>query len=307
MTLDVINKWNSNLFLHPYILNYLINDRHLKVSTIRQNKIGYCDDGFFKGYITFPILKLGKIISVYGRAFPKSDKKTPHLLSKGFSKTNLYNIDALKLNAVLITEAPIDCLTLMQNGYNAVASFGCSMSTKTASLFKDNICYIIYDKDEPGQLGARQAARNLLKFTKNVHIIDLPGKVEDSIDINSYFINTPNATHRIKFLLKKSEPIEPRVFGNTNPKQKKIIENTIDIVKIGKILFKNYSYKAGGIWVRCPYHSGGKETNSSVWIGGNSNIFTCFGCHITGGTVELVKWKLKVGTDEAIDWLRNTV
>jgi len=91
-------------------------------------------------------------------------------------------------------------------------------------------------------------------------------------------------------------------------KEKKILnawEDNIDVVAVGRIVFKNEHHvdKGDELWVRCPFHKEGKETNRSLWIGGKKNIWYCFGCQKGGGPIFLASWGQKIPLEEGKQWI----
>ena len=104
------------------------------------------------------------------------------------------------------------------------------------------------------------------------------------------------APERIKFLIKQAKPVDKKFVLKVIKHGNTVEEDKIDIVKVGEELFKNEDYikKSNGLWIRCSRHSEGTEQNRSLWVGGNKNIFTCFGCSVGGGPVRMVSWWLGV-------------
>lgn len=322
----VSDIYYENLKNHKDVITYLVETRKLDIKIIDEFRIGYSsnnlnknlknsfrrlfkkhkEEDFFFGYITFPIFDERGYYNIYGRTF--LDNKISHLTLPDIEKDQVYNQNALSKESVIITESPIDCLTLVQNKINAVSVLTSKVSTKVAPLFKGKNCYIIFDKDESGKHGADVSIRNLSGIAKNIFVISLPGKNYEKVDINSYFNRTPLAKDRIRFLIKNSAAIKPRKFIYSEKKIKKNNEeDKLPIVAVAKILLKdeNYLIKGDKLWVRCPKHKGGKEVNKSLLIGGKKNIFYCFGCHKGGGVLELVKWCKDFNLTQAIDWIKQ--
>lgn len=237
-----------------------------------------------------------------GRSFP--DKETLHLLISG-PKNFPYNYNALKKRGVILTESPIDALTLIQNGFNAVGIYGCGISDDMADSFKGKLCYIFLDYDNAGRIGASQISKKLLQRYCEVHILELPKRLSIKVDINSYFLSTQEAKDRVRYLIQNSVAIKKPVFGKIINRRKKLKYDKMNIVMVGKELFDDYMEKGNGIWIRCPHHKEGTEINNSLWIGGDKNIFNCFGCNHGGGVIGLVQWHLKLTQQQAIDWLEK--
>jgi len=309
--------WNS-----PTSLNYLIKGRGLAEETINNFSLGYCnsdefyktvkdkkqeaieiglirgikEEDFFKGCVTFPIFDGKEVVNIYGRSLKEN---LPHKILPHSSKAIPYNKNSLnKSNSIIIVESPICALTLEQNGFYAVALVGTGLPKKVISLFKGKNCYLLLDSDEAGIKAANAAVGKLFLYANSVHILDLPDK-----DPNDFFRNNLKAKDRLFFLIKNSWPIEkPPFLSHVEKTKKNNIEDNVSIIEVGKKLFKDYKENSNSIWVKCEKH---KDTKPSLWVGGNKNIFTCFGCNITGGPVTLVSWQLSLTEEQAREWIKE--
>lgn len=333
--------YQNNLFKNQDVLNYLVYERGISLESVEKFGLGFCKkdeffksinspdlfslakekcliwDGFncdyFAGYIIFPLVVDGEIVNLFGRAFDAD--KNPHLVLPKTDKSIPYNFDALKKDTVIVTESPIDTITLDQNGFNSVATFGSNFSTRTVPFFKNKTVYILYDKDSAGKSGAIKAAQKLNGVSKATHILEFPNKGKGKEDVNSYFSRVKYAKESIQFLCKNSLPIPEREFGSKKINKKnyiKLNESEIDIIVLGKQLFPDYIDRGDSIWIRCPHHNQGTEKKASLCIGGpRGNIFYCFGCQVGGGPIRLVQWHLfsdqpaVSGRHSAIAWLRE--
>jgi len=322
--------YQDNLWSSPEALNYLVKTRGLTEDIIREYQIGYAtghilsgtgsskmediglvDGGqdFFEGYLTFPVVDNGVYINMYGRSMV--DAFVPHKTLPGIPKNCLYNSEALNRKGAVIVESPIDCLTLIQNKLNSCAIMGTKLSDDSVNKFAGVACYILFDRDPSGKLGASSLAAKIFSVAAKVCIMDFPGKKITKMDANLYFMETGNATDRIKFLVKNSVPLKTAPFGFNNNKAKikkeKTPEDFVPIAEVGRILFKDEHHvdKGDEIWVRCPHHKEGKENNRSLWIGGRKNIWYCFGCLKGGGPVYLVTWHLQVSFQAGREWISS--
>ena len=95
-------------------------------------------------------------------------------------------MDRIDKGSFILVESPIDALTLEQNGFHAIATYGANIPSHSLERFKDKNVYILFDKDNSGRIGATKASRLLLNVTDNVHVIEFPQKVVEKIDVNSY-------------------------------------------------------------------------------------------------------------------------
>jgi len=324
----VAELYYKNLQKHPAVLNYLVLERKLTPESIHNFRLGYAshdiymekvksvelerDDRLifnnhdsFNGYITFPIFFNGNVVGIYGRNF--NNNLGPSHLHSATPKDTLYNMTAFNKSSVILVESPIDCITMVQNGFNCVASFGAGVKKTVAKFFKDKVCYVLYDKDEAGYNGAQQVIRKIGTECKRIHIIIFPGKYMCKMDANQYFLLYPKGARTIKSWIKKSRPISVPQFivKKYEKKNSDIKEDKIDIVRVGKLLFDNYIDKGNSILVRCPFHKEGTEENNSLLIGGKLNIYYCFGCQNGGGPIRLVRWITHLSHEGAIEWLRQ--
>lgn len=63
---------------------------------------------------------------------------------------------------VIVTEGPLDAMTLRAAGYNATCTQGCKMSTVQAKSLKPQKVIVAYDNDESGREGLKTAKKRLL-------------------------------------------------------------------------------------------------------------------------------------------------
>ena len=331
------NKYEQSLWQSAEALNYLVKERGLTEGIIKDNHLGYAkgnlvqnelssqnseyldlgivtslSQDFFEGYITFPIIENDKYVNIYGRGL--GDVFPTHKTLPNIPKDYLYNSNALSKKGVVIVESPIDCLTLLQNGFNSCAIMGTKFSINAVYKFKGMTCYILFDKDSSGEYGAELLASKLFKVASKVCILEFPGKPGVKLDANLYFARTKTAPERLKFLIKNAQPLKVAPFPlREEKKEKKEIrdwaEDKVSVVEVGRKLFKNEVHidKGTELWVRCPHHKEGNEKNKSLWVGGKNNIFYCFGCQRGGGPIVFVSWHLKLSFDKSREWIKNNI
>lgn len=300
---DVIDKYGIGLGCPaPFIK---IGNKY-SAEAIHLGLVNHKGIHFFDSYFTFPVSHDGEIVNIYGRAY--NGKVPTHKTLPNIPKTVLYNQQALNKDSIILTESPIDTLTLVEHGFNAASCFGAKLPNETINLFSGKFVFIMFDKDPAGINGAIIAASKLKRVAKRVSIVEFPGRGEKKSDVNLYFSKTKRAVHNIKFLLKNSVPFSEAAFTYIDENQNKKInidESAIDIKVLGELLFEDIEKKGDSLWVRCPHHSHGLEINRSLQIGGKKNIFFCYGCNVGGGPVKLVKWHLGLKTDDAVNWLKE--
>jgi DNA primase len=190
---------------------YLVNDRGFTEEIINQFKLGFARGGlrehlickyefsqdlylkagvlrsagdkgvkdYFNNRIIFPNLRRGRVVYLTGRVL--NDDKSKYLNIPG-EICHLYNEDALMNDEVILVEGAPDCLTLIQNGFNAVGLLGASgfKPEFIEKFLKVRIVYICFDGDDPGRSGAFEIGSML---ADKAIIVDLP----EGSDINEYF------------------------------------------------------------------------------------------------------------------------
>lgn len=327
---------SKELWQTPEVLNYLLLGRGLFPETIKKFRLGFDNNNIiaaiskkegwfneavdlrlvsktgvdaFNGYVLFPIIFNGTIVNFYGR-YGKGLTEFPHKFPDGSSKQFLYNADnILKYNSIILTEAPIDTLTLEQNGFVSAAICGITLPSSALYLFKDKKCFIMFDNDAAGKRGALLLARKLFRVTSKISIITLGSdSIGSKTDVNEFFNRVGKAKKRIEFLLKNSVELSKRDIPLFNTKQKnKKIDIDAQITDVAKLVLDGYDYveKNGALWVRCPKHNAGTERKRSLWIGGKKNIFTCFGCGVGGDVFKFVSWWLNLTTEETLKWFQK--
>jgi len=326
--------YHENIWVSPLALNYLINERGLTEQSIERFRLGFAKGNlvnkiaksekwlaeaislgivkynsvdFFEGYITIPIFHNGLYENIYSRNLTNK-QATPHKTLPNIPKNTVYNL-VDSVNSVIIVESPLDAITLQQHGFNSCAVLGIKLSQPAINSFHNKICYILFDSDSSGKTGANNLAKKLAPVAKNVYIVKFPTS-QVKMDANLYFRTNKNAKDRLIFLLKNSAPINFREFGGIRKKTKKNLiacaEDQVDIVVVGRELFDDYIEKGNGIWVNCPIHKGGNESNKSLLIGGK-NMFYCFGCNVGGGPVKLVSWVKGISREEAKLWIQEFI
>jgi len=103
----------------------------------------------------------------------------------------LYPYDR-SMQTVIVTEGPLDAMTLRAAGFNATCTQGCKMSTVQARELKDKKVIIAYDNDESGREGFCEAKKRLLS-QRNPSLYSLSPPKEFK-DWNDFWIATDRET-----------------------------------------------------------------------------------------------------------------
>lgn len=113
---------------------------------------------------------------------------TPPYLRPRDAVSSLYNVDVLRTlgdgDRVFLVEGIIDCLTLDEHGYHAVATPNLSdFKREWVNDFRGLETYLVHNGDEAPERAARAIAVVFAKADLAVHSIRLPGRH----DVNNFF------------------------------------------------------------------------------------------------------------------------
>ena len=216
---ELIERYHQALIHQPDKLEYLLSTRGISQATVVKFRLGLNDDYV---RLTMPVWFNGKIVNLRQHAVFK--KKEPKIISFkiGYGKQRLYptNQIASTLDPILVCEGELKALLALQLGYQAVSptSGAANWSADWNSSFKDRDVVIVYDADEPGDIGSEKVAASLISIAKSVRVVKLPvkpplkdlpdyllldgGSVED---LNKLIRDTPLWTPSTKPLVREIE------------------------------------------------------------------------------------------------------
>lgn len=347
--------YHTQLFSNDPVLQYLKEERGLKEETISKASLGWaCKrstvitsalksrslpwehlatlDGmadFFSERIVIPVKLMGAVRSFTSRSFPTRDPVHLHLRGQ---KEYLFNEDALlRDDYIFVVESPICCLTLEQNGVNAIAKFGTGVKL-VDKIDQDCKIYIVPDIEPSrrGELDAMSLSANLkLEGFKNVRIVLLPGSAAKQ-DVNSYFLRHnvndfrevvrgsiyPEDMDPIR-VVKNEQPIVytyRKVLAEMSDKLTRVkspaqisndIVSSVDLVTVvGKF---TDLIKRGDVFVgNCPLH---RETKPSFTVypakDNRPQSFYCFGCNRGGDIITFVRDVHGLTYGQALDYIKT--
>ncbi|MFA5181077.1 MAG: DnaB-like helicase C-terminal domain-containing protein [Syntrophales bacterium] len=171
-------------------LHYITESRGISIETVNAFKIGLQIDKDGGRWLTIPHYEKGKLINIKSRSLPPVEKTFRRVKD---CRSILFNGDAIETHKdeIYITEGEIDALTLWDQGIKNVVgittgagSFDPSWIDQLQGVKKIILCY---DNDKkadgtnPGQAGAREAARRL-GYDRCFNVV-LP----DGQDVNDIF------------------------------------------------------------------------------------------------------------------------
>lgn len=178
--------------LEPEIQDYLIKKRKLTKKTLEKYKIGWSGKG-----ISIPLYDKNKLVNIKYRSDPRKDDpdgKRPRYSQEKQCKPTLFNGDILNepITTCYITEGSFDAMQLLQAEIKNVVSITLGagyFSKEWVSKFQDvKTIYLVYDNDQAGRDGAKNAA-NLLGVDR-CRLVTLPLKVgRKKTDITNYFVD----------------------------------------------------------------------------------------------------------------------
>ena len=174
---------HQRLLNDPAALQYITDARKIGIETAEAFRIGLQIDQDGSRWLTIPHYESGKLVNIKSRSLPPAEKTFRRVRD---CRSILFNGDALEAHKdeIIITEGEIDALTLLDRGIRNVVgattgagSFDPAWIDQLQAVRKIILCY---DPDEPGQKGAREAARRL-GYDRCFNVVMPEGQ-----DINEY-------------------------------------------------------------------------------------------------------------------------
>jgi DNA primase len=287
---DLYNHLRKEKFSHDAIY---------KAGLIQSNK-----KDVFYNYVVFPTIEENKVTYLTGRHILDSHEyKHKHIIG---GIPNLFNADLVSGSSfIILTEAIIDCLTLLQNGFPAVSCLGVnSFKIRHIKPFMENHkVYLMFDNDPIYDKGFRASLESawMLHTRKgiNARIVRLPlsGDVnelwlqskkdfKDKITESLYYAKDYYSTFHFN---KKSE--EKQKKDRRKNRSKLTLPNleavrSISIVEVVGDLIGVEQANENRHTALCPFH---EDETQSLSIYEDSNSFYCFGCSKKGDAVTFIR------------------
>lgn len=181
------------------------------------------DSRFFQSSIIIPVFMRGKIVNLCSRTI--SDRDPKYLYLKDYQK-GLFNYDEAVLSEeIVLSEAPIDALSLISQKFTGVISLGgCSASNEqiiTLKKLASKKLFICFDNDadkteNPGKRSAIELAKKL-----DSKVIILPSPAGKKVDINDFFISGHNLDEFLS-IKKNSQDVSELMVKSLPPDTSKI-------------------------------------------------------------------------------------
>ena len=171
-----IKGWHSALLDDDTVSDYLVG-RGIHTKTMIDFEIGW-DRG--RGVYTIPVRGPKREIWNVRRYTTNPEANTKIRSVPNMRPTELYPINQLEAERLIICEGEWDALVTIQNGYPAITrtSGAKTWHHRWNPLFKDKLIFIAQDCDADGQTGAEKIARQLGRIA-DVRIVHLPYEVVD--------------------------------------------------------------------------------------------------------------------------------
>lgn len=140
----------------------------IKSGVLKKHEGGSIKDFFYKRII-FPHFNRGAIVNLTGRSLDGSKPKYLHLPGE---MKSLYNEEALHSKLVFMVEGILDCLSLHQLGYAAIALNSISLKNEFATKFINcETIYLLLDSDSAGVEGMIKVGK---QFGNKAKVLLLP-------------------------------------------------------------------------------------------------------------------------------------
>lgn len=189
-------------FANGTLLNVLPDAGEIRKQLRELGILNDKDTEHFYGCVTFPLYDLaGNPAGIYGRRIESMGQGAAHLYLPG-PRRGIFNRQAAKAGKLILTEAVIDAVTLINAGIkNTIPCYGVNGLTEDhISLLKQHKpeeIKICFDSDEAGRHGGETVAARLRSEGFCVSAVDLP----EGQDINDFFLLTADAKERFEVLL----------------------------------------------------------------------------------------------------------
>lgn len=207
LIVDINNQRDNNhIIINPNLINVFHENCITKDTSywdrrgINEWSIKAFQLGWTGEFFTIPLYKNGIFKNFQLRKDnPKTIRYFYPLGEWYFFNEDVFNL--FKLDEIIITEGPVDCIRLFQEGIPCVShTLGASGWDLRWNLFFDGIkrIYVLYDNDEAGNIGARKLARHLGDWRTKIYTFwDFQKKGYDVID----FFNDGNSVNDLYDLI----------------------------------------------------------------------------------------------------------
>jgi hypothetical protein len=178
-----VTQAHERLLNNPEVLSYVTEARGISLEALNHFKLGLQIDRDGSQWLAIPHFIKGELANIKSRSLPPVEKTFRRVAG---CPSVLFNTNALESQEeIYLTEGEIDAVTLWDQGIKntvGVTTGAGSFNSEWIDQLKPiKKIYLCYDPDEPGQKGAREAARRL-GYDRCFNVV-LP----DGQDINEFF------------------------------------------------------------------------------------------------------------------------
>jgi DNA primase len=297
-----------NRRLPPEIRHYL-NERGIPDAVIDRELLGWTGTR-----ISVPVFaREGEVLSFRFAKNPADTSPSPKMLSEVGARPELYGWMTLarELYQVVFCEGEFDRLVLEARGIPAVTSTAGAgvFLPEWAPLFSPiRHVYICFDRDEAGEIGAR----NVQRFLPQAKIIRLPQEVGEKGDVTDYFVRLGRSIVDFRLLLAEAaaeaaDEDDPEPASLSRPKNKAVARRAANIKAAVPLRDVVSSYlelrPTGGHLVgRCPFH---EDKQASFTLYPETDTYYCFGCRAHGDVIAFLMQKESLTYGQALERLER--
>jgi len=187
---EQIEKWRIDLGGNSAAMTMAIDSRMWSKPVMDELNIGIqMVMGGFR--FTIPVTISGEIVNV--RKY--NTEMSPKIMGiRGHNGTNFFPEKALDEKKVYIVEGEPDCLAARSAGLNAMTFTGGAGNVPAdIHRIKDHQVVIIYDSDDAGIKGAKRVSQAILKYTRQVKILDITRSSSTANDITDAILDIGHA------------------------------------------------------------------------------------------------------------------
>jgi 5S rRNA maturation endonuclease (ribonuclease M5) len=236
VTQEQVDRWHLNLINDEHATEYLWSERGISEQIITEYLLGF--DRASQAF-TIPVyLQNGDLFNVrkYRPNAPSdrkiwwASKKEPGITVPLYPEHVLEDTDW-----VVITEGEMDALIANQFDFPAVSGTAGAGTwhVEWSERFKDKRVFIVYDRDSPGERGAKMVAEHLEPFASAIWIVKIPIRKKGA-DVTDYFVKYPHSHEDFNELLRKSRPFQKRIADPMNEEERKVsVMESFDSQNIG--------------------------------------------------------------------------
>lgn len=210
--LALIDRYVSNM--NPQHFAYLQGKRVISSSTATRYKIG-----FFQQRYTLPVFnQTGHVINI--RKWLPPDARNGNSakivsFAPGYGSIQLYPIDQLGAESLILTEGELDALAVISSGFTAITVTGGADSWQDdfSQIIAESGCrkiIICMDNDSAGQNGAIKRAQSLSDYGLKVSVISWPKAFKVRGDVTDLLLEY-NGKQNLKKLIDKAKPFKAQI------------------------------------------------------------------------------------------------